>query len=954
MTEKKKLISKLKKPFRHSRTGSLVDSLKSHDDHSHSVDHSFHDDGVGDHYPHHDDTNPTPLPLSRKPPSDEAIGNFSRRLPSGNNVDDSFGSNDNWMSTKNDNPDQTNHVDGGPAGIGYFYDLSKQPGNLPRRISDSSYSRNSGEKQKQRYRDHTYVSPEAEDPARTTLDPKRFFDDQDEESFSSQNNPTSSSGGFNKYLSTFKPGNDNSSTAAIYGDTKENSPAVSLSPSRTGQEMPKTKLSSLPVTARDSDDNEPLDTSSSLGDFGPIKTNFRGQPTTLQDIAKNKQIHGDKEIEDGLEKKEFQRSTIPQKNANKDSSLAPQENQFAPIATHFRGQPTTLQDMASKAKHDSSSSSGTIGKNSTTGIPKRSSLRSSSTSSRSKPHRGRDLRYVDNDDASSEQSSTYSSGTGAPALLATPTATPIAASNSKDDSFTKGSLPKNPEPFQGSEIAELDKRILETMSQIKLKYVDPKSSKNVPRRSSSSSSKATGVEEFVGNSEKTKSEKSDFNKIAGVGGAVVAGAAAVAGGAIGADRLKKSTKASEPKDTYVSHTSTSEQGPKDTYVSHTSTSAKGPKDSYVSQTSSSAQGPKDTYISRRSSAAHESVVSEGKNVGPLNQSVDTKDTNKASENDRTGIPTSVDLDGHGSRGSDDLTDLSETKQSVVSVSRSSTINKAMPAKDEVALLGDEDNETYREAGGTLQDVVVTVLGTQDNDEAARVAKIAIEQLHDKHPDLLAESEELKIDYLSGAVIDQFGQKIAQVDGLGGPLESRYVKPSITRDPNRVYKGLQSDDIGPIDYHPTTGFIEELSNTEFPPNAFLASSGLGKDVESKTSGSKSSDFDSPDTSFVSTTQDTPRKPTSTIHPSTSFPATESTPLGTKDVANTQFDDSFLFTSVPNSIPKDINLNEASQKSQSVSASKDSSKDQSKDPSKDPSKDTDLEQPQSFTIPGSFLF
>lgn len=70
------------------------------------------------------------------------------------------------------------------------------------------------------------------------------------------------------------------------------------------------------------------------------------------------------------------------------------------------------------------------------------------------------------------------------------------------------------------------------------------------------------------------------------------------------------------------------------------------------------------------------------------------------------------------------------------------------------------------------DVIVSVQGTKDNDEATKIAQKAVEQLKRDNPKLLKASKELRIDYISGLVTDQFGQEVTQVDGYGGFLEGR--------------------------------------------------------------------------------------------------------------------------------------------------------------------------------------
>lgn len=73
---------------------------------------------------------------------------------------------------------------------------------------------------------------------------------------------------------------------------------------------------------------------------------------------------------------------------------------------------------------------------------------------------------------------------------------------------------------------------------------------------------------------------------------------------------------------------------------------------------------------------------------------------------------------------------------------------------------------------SVSDVIVSVQGTRNNDEATKIAKTAVEQLKRERPEVLQTAKELRINYQTGIITDEFGQNVSQVKGYGGPVESR--------------------------------------------------------------------------------------------------------------------------------------------------------------------------------------
>lgn len=83
-----------------------------------------------------------------------------------------------------------------------------------------------------------------------------------------------------------------------------------------------------------------------------------------------------------------------------------------------------------------------------------------------------------------------------------------------------------------------------------------------------------------------------------------------------------------------------------------------------------------------------------------------------------------------------------------------------------------DNDPLLDDKDPLLDVIVLVQGTKDNGEATKIAQRAVEQLKRENPNLLKMLRELRINYITGDVTDQYGQVITRVKGYGGFIELR--------------------------------------------------------------------------------------------------------------------------------------------------------------------------------------
>ncbi|CAN3374225.1 hypothetical protein DIRU0_D11430 [Diutina rugosa] len=97
------------------------------------------------------------------------------------------------------------------------------------------------------------------------------------------------------------------------------------------------------------------------------------------------------------------------------------------------------------------------------------------------------------------------------------------------------------------------------------------------------------------------------------------------------------------------------------------------------------------------------------------------------------------------------------------------------------------------------DVIVSVQGTKDNSEATKIAQRAVEQLKRENPELLKLSRELRINFVTGDVTDQYGQTISKVDGYGGFIENRGHQRQAEEQPTEPaqYSGKVAEKAGTV-------------------------------------------------------------------------------------------------------------------------------------------------------------
>lgn len=123
--------------------------------------------------------------------------------------------------------------------------------------------------------------------------------------------------------------------------------------------------------------------------------------------------------------------------------------------------------------------------------------------------------------------------------------------------------------------------------------------------------------------------------------------------------------------------------------------------------------------------------------------------------------------------------------------------------------GSQSSDSKENTDGFDPDVIVSVQGAPDGDEAAKIAESAIEQLKKEKPEILEIAKELKIDYQSGNIFDEYGQKVERVKGFGGPLEARYVDLPHEDKSGGPHTGFSSSfHVGPTSTT-KSGFLEEF-------------------------------------------------------------------------------------------------------------------------------------------------